>query len=314
MADENKLKKLIEERFKLIENSPKLVIDSAEREQERLLKELIAELDKLDTKDGVIVLSDKNISIVDDITKKIKKSFYKSDYIDSVDEMIKDLDKVKGLTKDFMTQAFGKFDSKKPDILFTSKKVQIADALFGTSSIQTALFAPINNVLLNGVQEQSSFSEVYQNLLKTVTGDDKTDGKLKAYARTIATTTMSTAASGYTQAVSDLFNIQWYRYVGGLVPDSRCFCEERNNKYFHINEILSWGRMENLGDCNTGNGWAGMIAGTNESNIRTNKGGWNCNHDFIPVSISAVPMDVIQEAIQKWGFVPSEAEKELLGL
>lgn len=314
MAKEKDLKKILEERFKLIESSPELVIDAAEQEQKRLLKELIGELGKLDTKDGQIVLSDKNIGLVNDISKKLKKSFYKSDYIKAVDEMVDDLDRVKNLTKEFINESLGKFDSKKPDLLFNTKRVSVLDALVGTSAIDVALFNPIQNTLLDGITNNSSFSEVYDNLLKTVTGDEKKDGKLKAYARTLATTSMASTARSYMQQVTELFDVQWYRYVGGLLPDTRCFCEERNNGYFHINEILSWGRMENLGDCNTGQGWAGMIAGTNESNILANAGGWNCNHDFIPVSLAAVPMDVIRKAIEDGWFEPTDEEIFLLGL
>ncbi len=72
--------------------------------------------------------------------------------------------------------------------------------------------------------------------------------------------------------------------------------------------------MENLGDCNTGNGWAGMYKGTNADNIMTWLGGYNCKHSIIPVSLAIVPMSVIQRAIDAGYFKPTKAEQELLGL
>jgi hypothetical protein len=36
----------------------------------------------------------------------------------------------------------------------------------------------------------------------------------------------------------------------------------------------------------------GMIAGTNASNFRINRGGYNCNHQLYPVSAAVVPKEL----------------------
>jgi len=59
-------------------------------------------------------------------------------------------------------------------------------------------------------------------------------------------------------------SVEFFQYFGGIILDSRCFCIERHQKFYHKKEIEAWGRGENLGKCNTGDGkWAGYQEGTN---------------------------------------------------
>jgi hypothetical protein len=71
---------------------------------------------------------------------------------------------------------------------------------------------------------------------------------------------------------------------------------ERVDKYFHVTEIEYWGETPSLWNtCKTKlHKGGGMIAGTNKTTIFTYRGGWQCNHQIIPVSEKIVPKDVIK--------------------
>jgi len=60
-------------------------------------------------------------------------------------------------------------------------------------------------------------------------------------------------------------------------------------RWFHISEIEE----------TASESWAGKIPGTNASNILINRGGFNCNHQYIPVSADAVPKRVLARAQAK---------------
>lgn len=312
--DKKALEKIVKDKLKLIESSPEKVYSAAEKEQKRLLENLLSEIGDLDTKDGVIQITERNINKVDGIVQRLKKDFYKSGYIDSVKGMIGDLDSVKKLTDDYFKEGFGKFKNDKSGLIFSSAKKNVFDALAGTSAMETTVFKPIANNILDAITNGTTFKELQTNIKTTITGNDQVAGQLQRYAKTWAGTSFSITERNYTKSISDVLKIQWYRYVGGEIQTTRCFCDERNGKYYHIEEIKSWGRMENLGDCNTGNGWSGMIKGTNEGNIMSNLGGWGCLHSLVPVSVLIVPMPDIKRAMDEGWYTPTKQEAEALGI
>lgn len=308
------LDKLVKDKIKLIETGPANFYSSVEEEQKKILKQTIELIGELDTKDGIIQPTQRNLDLIDSIDKKLKKSFYKSDYISAASDLIGQLDEVKNLTSEYFKAGFGTFDNKKADLFYQQNRKTFLESLISTTSTDQALFKPVGTNILNAITNGTPFTDLVSQIKTTVTGDDKVDGQLQKYAKQIAGDSFSATERNYTKTIALSLDIQFYKYVGGELPDTRCFCEERNGNTYHIEEIKSWGRMENLGDCNIGGGWAGMIKGTNESNIMTFLGGYNCKHSLIPISLALVPMAVIERAISEGWFVPTEAEKELLGL
>ena len=93
-------------------------------------------------------------------------------------------------------------------------------------------------------------------------------------------------------AVANDLNLEFYTYQGALQQDSRDYCKRRAGGWFHISEI----------EKSASESWAGKIPGTNSSNILINRGGFNCNHQYIPVSRDAVPKNVLARAVDQ-GFV-----------
>jgi hypothetical protein len=99
--------------------------------------------------------------------------------------------------------------------------------------------------------------------------------------------------------------IEFFKYRGGLIKDSRPFCVERNDIIYHIEEIKSWGDIKQ---------WQGRRHGTDESTIITFLGGYNCRHTLIGVSEMDVPKETLQDAIDKGWYNPSDFVRKRLGL
>jgi hypothetical protein len=109
-------------------------------------------------------------------------------------------------------------------------------------------------------------------------------------------------------AVSTAYGLDWFEYVGPILDDdSREFCIERVGGVYHRREIELWGQGFNTGlQFPQGGEWPGMNRATNENSIFALRGGYNCNHNFVPVTVDAVPALKMQEAKDK-GWVSLES-------
>jgi hypothetical protein len=94
-----------------------------------------------------------------------------------------------------------------------------------------------------------------------------------------------------TAAASEQAGIVFYRFQGRPIKTTRPWCLAREGKVWHIEEIREWGRQAAAGQ-----GWDGMVEGTNEQTIMTYLGGWYgdrsaCRHVLVPVLASRVPAE-----------------------
>lgn len=110
-----------------------------------------------------------------------------------------------------------------------------------------------------------------------------------------------------TAAVSEKAGIAFYRFQGRPIKTTRPWCLAREGKVWHIEEIREWGRQAAAGQ-----GWDGMVEGTNEQTIMTYLGGWYgnrsaCRHVLVPVLPSRVPAEDM-DRIRKKGLLPNDRQ------
>jgi len=84
------------------------------------------------------------------------------------------------------------------------------------------------------------------------------------HAETIARTRLMEINSLLTLKKANEAGVTKFKYVGGLVRDSRQWCKEHVGKIYTLNEIMGWEKIQ----------WAGKKAG----NPFIVRGGWNCIH------------------------------------
>lgn len=157
-----------------------------------------------------------------------------------------------------------------------------------------ALENPIREILLKYVQNGGEILDLSAELekgirgVKNAEGDQVKRGYLDTYhwRNRITKDALFQYSRNYDQVVSENLGLEWFLYSGGLVDDSRDFCEEKAGKYFHKNEVLSWASQS----------WQGKARGTDETNIQTMLGGYNCQHSLRPVTLRLVPEDQVQRA------------------
>jgi hypothetical protein len=108
-----------------------------------------------------------------------------------------------------------------------------------------------------------------------------------------------------TAAASEKAGIVFYRFQGRPIDSTRPWCRAREGKVWHIEEIRQWGR-----DAAAGQGWDGMVEGTNEQTIFTYLGGWYgnrsaCRHVLVPVLPSRVPAEDMERIRDKGLLAPT---------
>jgi hypothetical protein len=179
--------------------------------------------------------------------------------------------------------------------------------LSGSASAQ--FYNPIIDIITESVTTNAGFVETVRAVRAAVVGGNMGTGSvlyggLSRYVRQIAYDSMAIADRAYSSQVADEMDIEFYRYTGGEIDDTREFCAVRNGNYYHRIEIEEWADEE----------WAGKHRSTTSGSIFTLLGGYNCKHSLIPVSITNVPLDVVQNALDMGYITLSDAQKQVLGL
>jgi hypothetical protein len=320
-------KKLIEDKIKVINDSPDDAFKLAKKAEKSVLNEILSEINRLEIKDGSILMNRKNLLILEDITEDLKKISDNEAYLKVVKELVGGIDSVKELNDKYFKTVFdAKPDDFAKKVLDNSRKYAV-EAMIG-ASMHEQFLKPISDLINTSIQSGASINDLTKNIREFVEGNNEVDGRLSSYSRQVALDSISISDRAYTNAIVEELDFEFYFYAGGIVePEgytksgnpiggTRCFCRVRDGEYYHWKEIEAWGNGDTglSVDEDCGYPWHGMRDGTNGATIFTFLGGYNCQHSLMPVSVFDVPKDVIERAMDLDFYKPSKKELELLDL
>ena len=301
------LSELIAEKTRRLTTVPDAYLSDVERAQKRLFPQIVDILRQLSVDSaGNIILNAANLTLASDVKALVQDILSQSEYITAVREFASQMTEQGKVSNELFAKAFDGFTPRPiAEALLKTTQRNAVDLM--VNAIGNQRFADVvRENIETAISSNAGFTETVRQLQTIVTGDDEVDGKLLQYNKQIAHDTFAIADRNYTSAVSEELEAEWFFYSGSEIETTRPFCAARHNEYFYYREIEQW--PSTAGD------WAGRIPGTNSSTIYSYAGGYNCRHSIIPVSIRRVPESKIREAISKYGFEPTEAEAELLGL
>lgn len=294
---------LLKEKNKRLDSVPLAMQTALERQQSKILKQLIAEMSTLTTVDGKIEITPQNLNQIANISDNLKKIFLSKDYVNAVKQFANEFGTQAIINNKLIKAGFGAVETPIASTAYIeiAKKAAI-ESLVG-APIDKEFIKPIQGLLESAVVNGATFAETIESIGQFVNGDSENVSKIAKYAKQITNDSFSIADRSYTSIVSEALDNDWYYFSGSEKESTRCFCAERVGNYYNYREIESWGDGKNLGDCDLGGGeWAGEIAGTNSVTIYTYLGGYNCMHSLIPVSEFSVPDSDIARA-KKLGFI-----------
>lgn len=299
---------LVKQKIKILDKSPERFQLAIEKAQQQIWMQIEKQFDKLETKGGKVIQSNKNLAVISKIIKQLRavSSLPTGDYFTAVKTFLsefEDADKVSLKLAKIIDETLqpSQFSNSIRELY---KEVAIQQ-LFTNPKSNTE--TTLRNNLINSIASGATFSETVKSARDIVIGGPDTDGRMLANIKTVAATSVAVSTRGYSAIINAEAGVEWYRYVGGEIDTTRLFCDERNGKYFHKKEIEKWGNGENAGDVmgiKKDGTWYGMIEGTNSASIFANCGGWNCRHDLVAVSFFAVPQTVVQRNITNGNYKP----------
>lgn len=289
------LEQIINKKINRLDEVPKEYVNEMGKTQRFLYQNILDSLEKLvRDSDGLIKKTQRNLAIIEEIIEDLQVVFSKSDYLKITREFIKEFDVQVEITDEFFMKSFDNFE----DSSFSKKALEIAkrnayNLMAGTPTITKNLYEPVRELLTNAVVTGDSYTKTVRAIRQSIQGgtlnNKVVEGKLVKYAKQMAYDTFAVADRNYTHQISEDLGIEWYRYSGGLVEDSRQFCISRNGKYFHKKEVEAWGKLK---------AWDGKIPSTDSVTIFSYAGGYRCNHSVLPTSEAVVPQEVIERNIK----------------
>lgn len=251
---------------------------------------------------GNIKKTAQNVKVLKGISKSIEETLLTDTYKKRVGKYLKVFDAVEKEQVLYFSVIKEGFKANATLEAIKGTTIENTVSALTEAGLNQAFTEPVKQILYQNISTGGSYTTLANQLREYIVGTEDAEGAFLRHTKQVTKEAVKTYNSTYNQSVSQDLGLVFYRYVGGLKDTSREFCTERNKKYFHIEEIKSWGKGEKC--CGLSwpvkkNGvpyWDGMKKGTNENNIIINRGGWECNHQYVAVSQAVVPEEVIKRA------------------
>lgn len=261
-------------------------------------------LGRLEIKNGQYVISSKNLKIASEISQLLKGILLESDYTKYVAEFAGEFDKQAKISDSLFEKTFPEFTVPEMATSVNNiSKRETIDLLLNRAS-DAEFISPLRDIIETSVVNGAGYQETLKSIKTFVQGNEEIDGKIERYSRLYAHDSFAISDRSYTSVVAEELDAEWFFYQGDTIETTREFCRKRHDQYFYYKEIEGWSALD----------WQGKIPETNSSTIYSYAGGFSCRHSIIPVSLFAVPIEVVQRNISNGNFTPTEKELELLGI
>lgn len=300
------LDNIVKEKLERLNSVPDGMVSEAQSAQKRLLSEVERILSSMDIQGGNFVFNEANILKLEQVNNLLSQAIFNSSYQKELTNFAKEFNIQAELTDEYYKIVVDEF---KPAPLYDAtilNNQRNAINLLTGDSVSNTVAPQIAQTIQSAITNGQSFSEVMTTIRNFVTPEGA-DGILEKYVKQVAFDSFAVGDRSYTDAIAQDLGLEFGIYQGGEIATTRCFCDERNGKYYHRKEVEEWGNRKNIGACaitmgDGSRGWAGMNKNTNKATIFSLLGGYNCGHNYLPVSIKSVPKSVIDRARQR-GFV-----------
>jgi hypothetical protein len=241
----------------------------------------------------------KNVKLISKIKQQLSKVIFTKEYEEELDKIVKTYGEITKLQNQYFTASVGKFTV--PKVLAEVQQLAIegvVDAM-GLDAVGVNVISPVRDILVKNVTTGGSKAEFLDEVREYLLDTERGDGKLVKYTKQIVTDSLNQYSANYTQIVSDDLGLEWFKYVGSNKETTRPFCKALTDAkqtcmpFIHRSQLPEIVEGQICGEQvpiydKTGLPH-GMIPGTNAVNFPINRGGYNCNHQLVPVSAALVP-------------------------
>ena len=309
MALPKKLTDLIAKRDTKITALIDALTRDAKNLQTTLYESILNELaGKLEVSDGVILNTEKNLEILQDIDE-LYKGFTNKSLTDTVTRMANGYNQIATLN----TAYFEAMPMIKPtqfkNILARAKTFMNATVGLKGKNVVSGGFLDrfltdqtiINDVkqfVVKGVTGQQNFKEFTKELKTLVQGAEDAEGKFERYYRQYAYDSFQQYDSIYGGKVAEDLGLKHFIYTGGLIQDSREFCQEHNGHVYTTEEAEEWKNWtpskavyKSFPDAKNPNTVPSYISQFPGYTPLRDRGGFNCRHQISYITESLAEIE-----------------------
>ena len=214
-------KTLLEEKNKRLDSIPLAMQTVLEKQQAKILKQIIAEIGTLTTVDGRIKIDAANLRKISGISDELKSIFLSKEYTQAVKEFAKEFDVQAALNNKVIKASLGAIETPLAATAYVEiAKKSAIEALVG-SPIDKEFIRPIQGILENAVVNGATFGETIDSIGLFVNGGEGEVSKIAKYARQVTQDSFSIADRSYTSIVSDYLDSEWFYFSGTVVDGTR---------------------------------------------------------------------------------------------
>jgi hypothetical protein len=291
--------------FKNLINTITAAIDkfnsSVPATQRAMLREVLQLVKELETRGDRIKVTAENIRRLASINSKLQRVMLTDNYLSSVKEYLGAYSEVVRLQNEYFLSIEQKF--KPPRLLNELRKqaIQAVTNQLTENGLNANVVDKVAEMIRKAVSAGGSYNSLSKQLTDFIVNNETGEGQLLRYTKQISTDALNQFSGQYTQLISSDLGFEWFRYSGSNIETTRPFCLAcTERKFFHISELpkVLRGEFEEFkkyeGKINPKTKLpTGMIPGTDVSNFMTNRGGYNCGHQWRPVTETSVPQSII---------------------
>ena len=292
------LQQLIQKRVDRLESVPDSLITVIDKENEKLFQRVLQQLKSLELEDGKVVASKRNLAIVSNIIEELKGALFNGEYVQAIKDFALEIQAQAKLNNQILEATLGSFSDDELYRNTIRKSQENALLLMDENAVSSNFFQPLKNLLENAAITNIGYTDAVDMLRQNMTGENAI---FKKYAGQIVKDTFAVSDRQYVQLTAKTNGIEFYKYDGGKIEDTRVFCAERAGQVFHEKEIEAWGRFDKTDSklkrpqylYSTKAGvkvyWEGMNYDTNSATIKSFLGGYNCLHVLVPIATQYAP-------------------------
>jgi hypothetical protein len=241
-------------------------------------------------------------STLSKINKELKKIITPESFRDPVTKLLKDFDAVEEISKKILSgeinEDLSNFDVGPEKQLEIDR---ITKGLLNDDALDANLKQELRKILYRYVTTNINLEVAEQKIKTFVTGDEKTDGFAKRYAKVLAIESLSRFDGSINQKVATTYKLDGFRIVGSLIITSQPQCEEMVKMNGRLGKFAVNGKyaVEDLPEIIAllKKYYPGVNRDLSVENYFELRNHWGCRHQFIPTRL----LERDKEALRKRG-------------
>jgi rRNA maturation endonuclease Nob1 len=198
------------------------------------------------------------------------------EYVKEVGRVLDGFKDLKKLSDLYFSELIDGFNAK--EVLYQEilkANIEITKDMLLGSGIRNNFANSIQEVLKANASGTTNRTVLQKTLRQFIEGTPEEQAYLNRYVKQVTNDSVMGFSRQYNQTIAEDLNLQFGFYSGTAIKDTRSFCRARHGRYFKKSEVENWANLGN---------WSGRAKGTTKSTIFTLLGGYNCRHDYYPIT------------------------------